>query len=898
MADLIQRSWAGGTLSPELWGRADLERYGQSAKTLRNFVVGRHGSLANRAGFQFAALAKHADRYARVRRFVFSSDQAYMITFGHQHLRLFQNGAPVVVTSVAAWDDGTTYAEGDIVAHSGVTYRAVAASTNQEPPNATFWYPLTADTFEMPTPYEEDTLEDLRFTQSADTLIIVHPEHPPRRLVRSGHTTWILSELPFQPSLLRPLDLAATAGPSGSIVHRYQVTAVSRINDEESFPALDDGTAANRVITAISAANPTVITTASAHGLLNGEEVVLGGMTDIPELGAGRLFRVTDVTSDTFKIRDVITGDLVDGTGFSYTSGGSVFRTSIRLTAGAATAASPHTITWLEQGDARYYWVYRATNGVFALIGRADGPSFEDVGTLGDSTQTPPIPRSQFALPGQYPSIVSFIQQRLGLGGPDDDPERVLLSRTGQYANFSVSTPLRDDDAISFIPASGEVNRPVALLEIGKPVLLTTGGEWTMEGDTDGVLRPTAINLRQHTHIGAAQVPPAVVGDTAIFVQNRRNRIYDLRYAVETEGYRGNDLTVYAPHLFDDVTVIALAYQRIPHSVVWALRSDGVLLGLTYVREQEVWAWHVHDTPHGFIESIDVIPEGTEDRLYAVVRRTNSGGTYRSVERLATRRVTDIAIDAIFLDSCLTYDGRNTDTGHTLTLTSAGGWTSDDDLTLTSSEADYFDAGEIDNAYHLTIGGVTLRCRVTTFTSGTVVTVRAHQDVPAAFQGVATAIWARAVDEFAGLDHLEGHTVGVLADGNVEDQQTVASGAIALQQPYAVVHVGLPIIADMEPLDVEVVRDETIKARRKMVRTLFLEVKDSRGIYAGPDADHLRSYPQMPGSGFGSAVPLQNGVVEIALAAEWRTHGRILIRQQDPLPLEILGMIRTVEVGG
>jgi hypothetical protein len=109
-----------------------------------------------------------------------------------------------------------------------------------------------------------------------------------------------------------------------------------------------------------------------------------------------------------------------------------------------------------------------------------------------------------------------------------------------------------------------------------------------------------------------------------------------------------------APHLFDGYDIVDMAYSKAPYPVIWFVSTSGKLLGLTYVPEQQLGAWHQHDTD-GIFESCTVVAEGSEDVLYVIVKRTINGATVRYVERQATRRFATQA-DAFFVDAGATYN--------------------------------------------------------------------------------------------------------------------------------------------------------------------------------------------------------------------------------------------------
>src|SRR5699024_8907608 len=459
---------------------------------------------------------------------------------------------------------------------------------------------------------------------------------------------------------------------------------------------------------------------------------------------------------------------------------------------------------------------------------------------------------------------------------------------------------------LSVTIAGRQVNEIRALVDLGRMVVFTSGVEYFLDGDADGVIRPGYHWPRAQTYNGSGWLPPLVVGDTALYLQARGSIVRDLGYQMEGLDRLGsNDLTIFATHLFNGYQIEEWDYAQVPNSVVWAVRDDGTLLGLTYVRDHRVWGWHRHVTDGAF-ESVVVVPEGSEDALYCIVRRTINGQTRRYIERLTSRQVdarTDIC-DVFFVDSGLSYDGRNADPGHSFTLSGGSSWGYDEELTLSSSAADYFSAGDIGNAWQLTRGDDTVTVTCTGYTDAETITVLANKTVPASLRASATAEWAKAVDDLSGLDHLEGCTVAVFADGNVVDNglddaaYQVSGGAITLAEPAAVIHVGLPYQATLETLNLDDPAGETLADKKKLVTRVTLLVESSRGVFVGPDADHLQEYYQRTDEAWGEPTRLRTGYIEVPVHADWNDNGRVLIRQRDPLPLTVLAVVPFGEVGG
>lgn len=825
---LIQRSFAGGEISPAMAGRADQTKYQTGLKACRNFVVQKHGGVANRSGSGYVVEVLDSAIRTYMIKFVFNDDQTYVIETGEEYFRFVRAGAQIIVSGVAAFNVLTNYAMGDLVSNLGINYYSKTDGNLGNVPagSPANWYALSGVIYEIPHPYAPADLALLKFVQSGDVVTITHPSYATRELTRTGHTHWTLRLQTFAPSQAAPVGLVITAAGAGTQNWRYKVTAIKTDSYEESLPS--------------------------------------AAATD--------------------------TGDV-------------------------PTTIAPHTLAWTATAGAVEYNVYRETSdgsGFYAFIGVAGTNSFTDNGFVADPSISPPITRNPFPGAGDFPGTCSYYQQRLVLARTNNKPETTYTSRTAMFDNFTISSPLQDDDAVTFTIAGRKVNEVRHLVEIGELVILTAGGEWVVLGDADGTLRANQPpNLKQIGYNGASDVIPAVINNSLIYVQARGNVVRDLRNEVTASGgstYNGRDLTVFSGHLFTKKTIVRMDYAQIPNSVVWAVRSDGKLLGLTYLREHEVWGWHIHDTD-GFYEDVCVVPEGDEDAVYVIVRRIINGVTKRYIERFASREFTDIEVDALFLDSFLTYDGRNT-TGTTMTLSTGAGWTVDDSITVTAS-AGVFVPADVGNDFILYVTAVDgteyeVAIRVATYTDASHVIGTPSKTVPVQLRGVATAVWTRAVDNVTGLGHLALKDVGVFADGNViaspnnddYDVLTVSGGGnLALDRPYGVIHVGLPYLSDFQTLDLDIA-GEQIRDRRKNITHISLLVQSSRGIFAGPDEDNLDELQPTPVVDFGEPWPLETGIVEMAIANTWEESGSFLVRQKDPLPLTILSAIPSGDIGG
>jgi hypothetical protein len=592
----------------------------------------------------------------------------------------------------------------------------------------------------------------------------------------------------------------------------------------------------------------------------------------------------------------------------------STIGSSVVSTPFTPSVANPITVTWNAVPSAKFYNLYKSLDGLtWGLIASAAGLTFDDTGFPPDYSSTPPEMRvpGLFTAPGDYPRAVAYYQQRRFFASSKNARETIWASRVGLYRNFTVSFPLNDDASLTFSLVGRRVGLVQHLFDLGTLIALSLNGEWMIEGDQAGILRPTDINARQSQYAGVGRLPPITVVDTALFVQSRGQIVRDLRKAVTPDQFESSDLTVMATHLTRGYQIVDWAYAQNPDSVVWVVRSDGMLMGLTYLREHDIVAWHRHDTD-GLVENVCVIPEGDEDAVYLVVNRRGK----RFIERMASRVITDAADerDLHFVDCGLSYDGRNFDELHHVTLSGGVSWGNDEQIMLTSSLA-MFASGDVGNAITIKqTDGAELRLSIEEYVNSMQVKVRPDHLVPVDLRFTDTTAWAMAVDEVSGLSHLEGRAVSVLADGVVVSSpnnsdypaMTVVGGKITLDTPYAVIHVGLPYVSDLETLDIDTPSGQSLKDRKISVTQVILNVEKSRGGFAGPpdgptDDDPLNDLDEFKYRGdeddeYGP-IQLKTDSVEVNTTSSWDNHGRRFVRQVDPLPLTILTIIPQGYIG-
>jgi hypothetical protein len=151
----------------------------------------------------------------------------------------------------------------------------------------------------------------------------------------------------------------------------------------------------------------------------------------------------------------------------------------------------------------------------------------------------------------------------------------------------------------------------------------------------------------------------------------------------------------------------------------------------------------------------------------------------------------------------------------------------------------------------------------------------------------------------SGLEHLNGATVSVLADGSVQSRQVVSGGTITLQYPASIVTVGLPYVAQLQSLSMqpEGVALQT-QSFRKKISAVMVRVTDTRGLKVGPSFDDLNEIKERSASvTMGAAIPLFTGDERIQIDNRYLVDDDVCIQQDNPLPCTVLGVIPDVAIG-
>lgn len=671
-----QNGFNAGEWSPLLLGRQDLEKYSRALYVCKNAIPLTQGAWSRRPGTVYMHQARHHNKECRLFPFQFSVTQTYTLEFGEYYIRFFTNhgiltqtaqnitGITRAATAVLTYSGSDTYANGDRVYVSGVTgmtqvngrefvvtnvntgantfelYDSDGNAVNSTNYDAYSAGGTVAEIYEVTTTFTEADLPDIRITQSADTLYILHPDFPPQTLVRNSAVSWTLSEITF------------TDGP---------YLALNTTTTTLTPSAATDGTPTN-VINATNNGSGLIRIEATGHGLTTGDFARVenvGGVT-----AANGYWEVTRIDANNV---DLI-GSTFSGT---YTSGGTI-KELVTLTASSTTGINGGSgflstdigrSIRIQEGSvwgwAEIEFVTSTTVAVvdvFLTLTNTNAKTNWRLGVWSDTTG--------------FPTCGTFYDDRLFLAGAATAPQRLDGSKTGLYTDFTPSSTagvVADDNAVAFTLNSDDVNAIKWLAPNEKGLLVgTTRGEWQVKPSTlNEAITPTNISAKPSTRHGSADVAPVTANRAVLFVQRAGRKLREFAYLFEVDGFRAPDMTLLSEHILRP-GITELAYQEQPQAIVWAVRSDGVLLGFTYERDQDVVAWHRHElggfsnaggTAIPVVESVAVVPapDATRDELYLAVKRYIDGGTKRYIEYMSKIWESgDEQEDAVHLDCSYT----------------------------------------------------------------------------------------------------------------------------------------------------------------------------------------------------------------------------------------------------
>lgn len=789
----IITNFRAGEFSPRLEGRIDLQKYNEAAKELTNMVSFPQGGITRRPGSYYAGTSKDGGK-VRLMNFEFSDEQAYVLEFGANYIRVFKDGGIVTeatktITAVTKANPAVVtasshgFSNGDRVYITGVV--GMTQLNNREftvANQTTNTFELSGinstgfDTYssagvagkivEITTTYSVTEIFEINHAQSADVLFLAHKSHEPAKLTRTSHTSWTLTDIDF-------ID----------------------------GPYLDENKTATTLYASADTGSVTI--TASADLFTSADIGRLVRFREVLEIEYDEWQASTSYANNAFVRYNGHVYKHV--TGSTQTSGNTPpVHTSGQETYGALTWEYRHDDT----GHAEITAFTDARN-VTATVKEDDGGiSVLPHNTVGSSNATTKWSLGAFGGDQGFPRAIAFYEERLYFAGTSARPQSIFGSVSADFENHTPGT--NDDDAINITIASDKVNVINHLLPARFLQILTTSSEFTLSGGTGSEpVTPTNVNVLRETTFGSSSIRPVRAGNSTILIQKGGERVKEITFDLDTDGLLGVDLTILAEHVASG-GLTDMVWQQEPELILWFVHANGTLIGLTYDRANGAVGWHQHPLgDSGVVESITAIPSGTEDQVYVSVKRTINSATVRHICYLKPIDFGSDIEDAFFVDSGLTYAGSDT----------------------------------------------------TSITS---------------------------------LNHLEGETVQILADGSAHADKTVTNGKVTLDRSAGKVHIGYSYNSLVETLRLEGGADDGIsQGKIKRIHGVTARFLNSVGAEVGPDTGNLDRIPFRDSSmSMDTAVPMFTGDKEISFPSGYDNDARVVVQQSQPLPMTILAIMR------
>ncbi len=511
------------------------------------------------------------------------------------------------------------------------------------------------------------------------------------------------------------------------------------------------------------------------------------------------------------------------------------------------------------------------------------------------------------------PGVPGFFQTRLMLAGAPQGPQSYELSQPLSFFNFNVSNPSQDDDAISGTIISEDLNDIRSLVDVPSGVVALTGhGAWLINGgggiSTAAPITPLNQTANPQAFNGANDLRPIKINLDVLYGTNKGNYVRDLTYNIYANIYTGNDITVLSNHLFFNYYMLDWAWSEEPFKTLWAVRNDGILLSLGYVKEQELIGWAHHDTDGQFLSVATVIENAgggnIVDAVYVIVQRTIGGVPVQYVERMADRFFPYGYEDSWCVDCGLQTVPQVTVTGPQLFIN--GNTIVGQTIGLVDGFNGPFTAGMV--GWIVRAGGGIYRITVfhnATFVDAVVVQLptlmnpyEANQAYPIS---TGYTIW-QPVTVVSGLTQLIGQSVVGVADGVVVGPFTVSGGgAVELLAPATKITLGLAYIAQLQTLPLDL-GEPTIQGKRKKIVALSMRVADTLGLSVGTSFTNLVPMKDFTLGNIGTqsdevVTALVNGDGRTIIDQAWQVAGSYCVQQSLPYPATVLGVMPEVAVG-
>lgn len=927
MVQLVpQYAFVAGELSPEFKGRTDLVKYSLGAQLVHNFFVGYRGGLYSRAGSRMAGQVLDDDKETKIIRFRSTGDD-YLLVLTDLKMRFMRNGgyileagktitnitnaSPAVVTSTAhSYTTGDWVFITDVVGLTEVNnrYLEVGITTANEfqllNSDGTNLDTTTFDAYvsggssgrvyTIATTYASADLPTLQWEQEFNDVTITHLNYVPRKLTFVTDTNWTLADIVFGDTVAAPTPPTLTPSSAGSAGVAFAVTSV--INGVESLPS--DYTLNELSVNYTTTAGSMLVEWTGVAGadwynvyrsLLLPTGAQISRSQEVGFLGRALAPQFTDnnIIPDFTKTPPVQTNPFAD----------EVVQ-SIEVTAGGTGYAKSDTITLSGGGTGFVGFPIVNSAGVVIAISVINGGSgytspvvsFVTSGGSGATATATVGPAS-----GNNPRVYKKFQQRGVYAGTSNFPMTLWGSKPKQPENFDISVTLNDGDSYEFELDAGVVKPILHMLALKSGLLSFTENAVTQLKASEGVaLTPLNALAEPQLYKGIGIARPLAIGLDVVYAQDLGSALNVMAYTEYTNSFTPQNLAALSHHLLGEgKQVTRLEFVEEPDKLLYCLREDGVLLTLTYVREDEVFGWAQHSTKGLYKDSAAVKEEGGWS-LYTVVRRFINGKWVKFIERTLPR-AQERAEDYWCVDCGLEYEQETPAAELTAAANTGTGIAFETDASI-------FASGDVGKIIYLGGG----KAEITAFVSGTEVTCTILRDITKVIPQdttnkpvpAASGDWTMAVPvtSLSNLWHLEGETVSVLADGDGFIDKVVINGTVTWDSPATKVIVGLQYLCQMQSLPVASTR-ELLESRRKDMIGLGVQLYYSRGLAFGENFDNLVEMKDRTDEDWGEALKLRSDNSYEPINTPWDADGAIVAEQKYPLPATILSLIYDVDEG-
>ena len=631
MKRVLQNSFAAGEIAPSLMGRTDIKNYTAGAQRIKNFFVLPQGAMRTRSGFKYIGTALDSNSPVRLIPFRFSSTQTFVLEFGNYTMRILTHGAYLLKSG-------------------------------------------TLDPYQITTPYAGNDLFDLDYSQNADIITLTSQKYAPRELRRYGNNDWRIVSVSTAPTL-KPPSTITVVGVFGNHLNSsesedkyklnvtYKVTSVDANGVESMASASASGTGNYYINGCSIRVSWSSVSGADHYRVYRSVAGVFGYIGQTDELSL-------DDVGDNPKTSDT---PPKYSTPFSGSEGGGKVTAISILNGGAGYYKGTKEETDPDTGETKTVYdtdpwsttakitdstgsgaiiTFNIENGVIVSASvTASGSNYtapqisvnSDLGT--GALFSVSISENTVA---NYPSACTQYDQRRVFAGSSQNPLKVWMTNAGEQDLMIYHLPVMDDDRITFTAVASDADRIKHAVALNSLLLFTGSSELRVFTQNSDALTPSSIAVRAQSYIGANDVQPVTVNNQVVYAAARGGHIHGLGYDYNSAGYLSSDLSVMSVHLFDNLEVKDITLSKAPVQIVWCASSNGKLLGMTFLPEQNIIAWHQHDLG-GDVESVCSVSEELEDHLYVVVNRDGQ----RCIERMAELNVPNNAVNYRYLDSFL-----------------------------------------------------------------------------------------------------------------------------------------------------------------------------------------------------------------------------------------------------